>query len=70
MHHLKTKTAYVGVKIRGLDHFVWFEHGKYWESATDFAGCDGWGLNGALTHLGGAVDQIEARIHSDALQYS
>lgn len=69
MRQLNTKAAYVAVKLKGLPHFLWFERGRYRESATQFAGCDGWGPGGALTHAGGALDQIEARLFSDELSY-
>lgn len=63
------KTKYLAVKIACLPHFVWFKRSKVREEDGLFHGHDGWGEDGALTHLSCTVQAIEARIESEALQY-
>ena len=63
------ETKYIAVKLKGLNHFIWFRTSKVITSLGCFIGKNGWGKNGALTNLKCYEKDIEAYIYSDELQY-
>ena len=62
-------SKYIGIKVIGLDHYLWFEIEKINESEGKFVGLDGWGHRGSHTHIDVEVGDITSKIHSDTLQY-
>lgn len=61
---------YVAIKIKGLDHWLWFEQKEVINDEIKFKGKNGWGKNGALTSIEINKSSIEGYIYSDILQYS
>ena len=60
---------YIGIKLKGIDHFIWFEKINYNVKNNEFSGTSGWGKNGALTSATGSVNDITSQIESATLQY-
>jgi hypothetical protein len=65
----KANTPYVAVKVKGFNHFIWFERFNIVDDGIFFCGVNGWAQGGALTHLNCESSAIEARIESDTLQH-
>lgn len=61
---------YVAIKVKGLDHWLWFKQEFVTEKAGRFKGEKGWGKGGALTSVDVAKRDITSRLASDTLQYS
>jgi len=61
---------YIGIKIKGLDHWLWFEKSKVSEASLYFCATEGWGKDGEVTSIGVDTNLIEGRITSNALQFN
>lgn len=61
---------YIAIKLKGLNHWIWFKAEKVKEEAGQFKGHEGWGKDGALTSIDVSNENIEGRILCDELQYS
>ena len=59
---------YIAIKLKGLDHWLWFEKSKTVNHLGVFCGSEGWGKRGALTTIKVATNQIVGEIKSDELQ--
>lgn len=66
---IKEDSPYIGIKVRGLPHFVWFEEGKFSSDGIFFYGHEGWGKDGAPTDIECRIVEINSVIHSDSPQY-
>jgi len=64
-----TTVKYLAVKLKGLNHFVWFERQKTKQAQGQFAGQGGWGARGVATNIQCQVSAVEAWIYSEELQY-
>lgn len=62
-------SKYLAIKVRGLDHWLWFERVKTTMESGMFIGMGGWGIDGKHTEIKVDQDLIEAEISSEALQY-
>lgn len=60
---------YLAVKVKGLDHYLWFKSENVANESGKFVGKDGWGKRGANTDLETYDSEIISTISSDALQY-
>ncbi len=60
---------YIAIKVKGLNHWLWFEQEKVIEMNGTFEGTDGWGAGGNLTSIKISNCEITGRIYSQALQY-
>lgn len=63
------KENYVAIKVKGIEHWFWFDKTKVTEESGYFIGENGWGKNGALSSIKVQDKNIEGRIFSDTLQY-
>ena len=63
------KGKYIGIKVDGLNHYLWFSTKKVVEYLGIFCGDDGWGKEGALTHIKVHSRDIKSIIYSESLQY-
>jgi len=63
-------TKYIAIKIKGMNHYLWFERAKTEIEDNSFIGRDGWGEGGAFTHINVSEDEIIGRIESESLQYN
>lgn len=66
---MKTNSKYVAIKVKGIDHWFWFDRTGVSRDNGVFRGLDGWGDGGAMTEI--TVDEglIEGEIASESLQY-
>ena len=63
------KLKYVAIRPKGFNHFLWFDWIAVQIDSDTFLGIKGWGVNGAHTNIKVKIQDIEAFIHSDSLQY-
>ena len=61
---------YIAIKIKGLNHWLWFEQQKVKDDGIKFEGKDGWGKNGEYICIETDKSTIEGYIYSHTLQYS
>ena len=62
-------TKYTAIKIKGLDHWLWFDINKVTVKQNRFIGLAGWGKDGNYTEIDIDTNEIVGRIMSDTLQY-
>ena len=60
---------YVAIKIKGFDHYIWFQKSKTIRENGNFIGIEGWGKRGAFTEITIAESEIIGEIKSAELQY-
>jgi len=60
---------YIAIKVKGINHWIWFEKEKAIRQGGNFIGDAGWGKDGAYTSITISESQIEGEITSDSLQY-
>ena len=56
---------YIGLKLKGLSYWVWFEVKHTETNGMTFTGKKGWGKNREDINLSCNVSEIEGRIESD-----
>ena len=66
---MRRDTKYIAIKVKGFDHWIWFENQAVQEKDGMFNGSDGWGKGGAETSIEVPTSEIVARIYSNELQY-
>lgn len=62
-------SPFVGIRVKGLNHYLWFEKGTFDITPTHFQGKDGWGKGGANTSISCQLQEIKSVIHSEEAQY-
>jgi len=60
---------YIAIKVKGFDHYIWFELSNTSREDGNFLGIQGWGKNGAFTEISVPVSEIISEIKSSELQY-
>lgn len=60
---------YIAIKVKGLNHWLWFERDKVIRDGRTFNGTGGWGKDGAFINIKVDESKIEGEIESDTLQY-
>jgi hypothetical protein len=60
---------YLAIKVKGLNHWLWFNRSEVTEEDGIFIGKSGWGKDKELTNITIPVKLIQARLESDALQH-
>lgn len=63
-------SKYIAVKVKGIEHWFWFESAKVTRNGGIFVGKDGWGKGGAYTNLSIKEEMIEGELQSEDLQYA
>ncbi len=66
----ETIKAYIAVKLKGFQYWVWFKDENVTELNHTFVGKEGWGKGGTLTNIDVSQDLIEGIITSQELQYN
>lgn len=61
---------YLGIKVKGINHWFWFEKSKVVKENGYFVGVNGWGKSGYITSIKVKEENIEGEIFSDTLQLS
>lgn len=64
------KNKYTAIKVKGINHWFWFECEKFETVNHEITGKAGWGKGGAYTDLTISTNLVEGQIFSDALQYT
>lgn len=60
---------YLAIKVKGMNHWLWFASENIDEKDGVFIGTGGWGKGGAFTSCKVSSLLIEGRIESESLQY-
>jgi hypothetical protein len=60
---------YIAIKVKGLNHWLWFEVEKVKREYGTFVGKGGWGKDGGNTDITVNENEITGEMHSDTLQY-
>ncbi len=63
------KQKYIGIKVQGIDHWLWFKQTCVTRDTSGFKGVEGWGKDGAYTNIEIPCNLIEGEIESDCPQY-
>ncbi len=64
------KREYIAIKVKGMNHYIWFKTSKITVESGRFKGVDGWGSSGTLTHIECDYCEITSIIYSDSPQYN
>jgi len=67
---MKPDREYTGIKVSGMNHWLWFKSANIKEESGQFIGRAGWGDGGAFTEIECAANLIEGRVNSDTPQYN
>jgi len=60
---------YIAIKVRGMDHWLWFKREMANISNGQFVGKEGWGKDGSLTEIKVSESLIEGLIDSETLDF-
>lgn len=65
---IETKGEYIGIKVKGIDGWLWFKVATVSEAGGTFKGTMGWGAGRKTIHsLEVSTFDITGRIYSDNL---
>ena len=62
---IERKQKYIGIKLNGMSHWLWFETKETYSEGGNFVGSNGWGKNGSLTNIVVKEHEINGVIYSD-----
>lgn len=60
---------YIGIKVKGINHWIWFATKNSEITNFHFIGKGGWGKNGAFTNVDVPTEEIIGTIYSESPQY-
>jgi hypothetical protein len=60
---------YIAIKVKGINHWFWFETKKVQRDSNHFTGKSGWGKGGKLTDISVSEYEIVGEIYSDSPQF-
>lgn len=66
---MRKTTKYIAIKVKGLNHWLWFDTTKVTRDSGIFIGKGGWGKSGAFTEIKIEERYISGEIESTDLQY-
>ena len=66
---ISSTSKFVGVKVRGIDHWFWFKRSNISQNDTMFVAIEGWGESGVETDISVPIGLIEGEISSSSPQY-
>lgn len=64
------KTKYIAIKVKDLNHWLWFKTVNVTEKNGRFIGLDVWGHQGNFMEIDVDCREIVGRIHSDHPHYN
>ena len=60
---------YIGIRLEGLEYWLWFKYSDVEDGPIEFCGKDGWGKGGCEVDVAVNSRQILGRIYSDELHF-
>ena len=60
---------YIAIKVKGINHWFWFNTDKVIRENDYFIGNEGWGESGAFTSIKVKETEIDGEITTSTLQY-
>lgn len=67
--NMNKETKYQAIKLKSLNHWLWFKTDNVKRENGRFIGVGGWGKGGEFTEISINESDIEGEISSDSPQY-